>query len=191
MVNSLARMSVCMIRRYAAALLIFLSAYSYGCADIYSDCRAAIERGDAEQVKKIAGSIRRFSQFGAKLAAAEDCVSAAEGYPVRYWPSEGTFISAEEYQSLIIEKREAAEAERERRLAEDAARTAAEASARATAAAIRRQSELRQQENNDLIAEEVFEACKELYVRDWILAMTSELCVQSFRVNGHPRLRMD
>lgn len=43
-------------------------------------------------------------------------------------------------------------------------------------------------ENTALISRDVYLACNKLFSSNMVQAMTNEICLASFRVNGHPEL---
>lgn len=152
---------------------------------IYSRCAAAIAAGDQEAVISLASTLRRFNTHPAQnLEAAEECVSAAEGKPMRIIQPSGEFVPVEEY-----------DAERDRRAAEREAMAKQRAALDKVREELRKAREAREQEakrqkevNRALIADDVFRACNDLYEDDFVVAMTNRVCVDSFSANGHPRL---
>lgn len=149
-----------------------------GQASIYDRCITAIGAGDLDIVSELAATIQRFNAIPAnELDRATQCVSQAMNELMRFDAASGNFISAEVYDEELNKRREAYEA----RIVEQERRRAAQ---------LERQMlvEIRQEINRSLIAADIFEACTDLYAVDKSRAVLNSLCVDSFNVNGHPKL---
>lgn len=201
-----------MLRKILTVGLLIIATGSK--AGIYDDCAAAISKGDNATVERLAKLIRRFTAIPTDdVKEAEACVSAAEGSPHRYFFSAKKFISIAEYEAA--EKRaklEAAQREKERKERERQRQKQAieDERRRKELAEIKRQkaieeerlrkelAELERQkaiaeeairsENAALIGRDVYSVCNELFRKNKVQAMTNEICLTSFRINGHPEL---
>ena len=172
-----------------AVAISFLIPPNSAKADIFADCAAAIEQGDAETIRSLSERMQRFNTIDVRnWKLAEKCVSAALESPYRYIPTSGTFVEEKQYQAEIerqeSEKAAKMEAARKRE-AERMAQLQAEAELKAK---LRMRAEAIENLNRRLIAEDIQSVCKELYSQDLASAMTNAVCVDSFRANGHPNL---
>ena len=190
-----------MLRKILTVSLLIIATGSE--AGIYDDCAAAISKADNATVERLAKLIRRFTDIPAgDVTEAETCVSAAEGSPYRYYFRTNEFISKAEYEAVIkqamleealLEKQRRENEQRRKELAEMERQLAREeALRRKKLAEIERQKAIAQEavraENAALINRDVYFVCNELFKKNKVQAMTSEICLSSFRVNGHPEL---
>lgn len=162
----------------ALAISIGFATASHAQDSIYEKCVAAIAAGLSDEVAEMSATIMRFSSHpSASAEAAEACVSAGLGAPMRWDSRSGKFIPAEDFERSIQER------QKTRQAGEDRER------ARRASALLREVQERRRQQNNEaLIAAGTYRACSALFERDEIATMTNALCVQSFRKYGHPDL---
>lgn len=157
---------------------VFLCGPAIAQGSIYDRCITAIEAADTGTVSKLAATIQRFNTIPANdLERATQCVSEAMGQLMRFDTASGAFIPADFYDEELEKRREANEA----RIAEEERR-------RAALLERGRLAEIREEINRSLIATDIFEACTELYAVEKSRAILNSLCVDSFNVNGHPRL---
>lgn len=140
--------------------------------DIYDRCSAARKSGDIETVNELAATLERFTVHpAARERSAELCVTAAKGYRVHLDLASGRFLTDEQYQALLDERA------REATAAKDSAkaRQALEASIRKAREASRK-----------AVVQRTVDACRQLYSRDWVVAMTSQICQPIFMETGLP-----
>ncbi|MEM5477140.1 hypothetical protein [Pacificibacter sp. AS14] len=174
------------MKSFSIAILFALLA-SAASADIYADCMSAIKTGNLSEAKRLGKMMQGFSTISArKWEDASACVSSAEGQVVIYDAGRGNFLPADELQKLSEERKQ----KREEQIVRDEAR-------RAEIRAQQREQELakievqaRIDKNNALIARDIYAACTALFNDEKIAAMTNEICVASFRQNGHPDLSL-
>lgn len=174
------------MKSFSTAILFALLA-SAANADVYVDCLSAIKSGNLSEAKRLGEMIQGFSIISAKnWDDASACVSSAEGQAVTYDAGEGKFLPAADLQKLSedrIQKAEEQKARSEVLRAEIGARKLEQDLAK-----LREQARI--DKNNALIARDVYASCIVLFNDDKITAMTNDICVASFRQNGHPDLNL-
>ncbi len=183
-----------MLRKiFTVGLLIIATGSEAG---IYDDCAAAISKGDNATVERLAKLIRRFTAIPTgDTKEAEACVSAAEGSPHRYLFGAKKFVSIADYEAAEKQaKLEAAAREKERKENERQRQERAieEERRRKELAEKKRQKEIEEEairsEIAALIARDIYSVCNKLFSKNKVHAMTSEICLTSFRVNRPPEL---
>ncbi|WP_439523218.1 hypothetical protein [Marivita sp.] len=136
-----------------------------------ADCTDAIAAGDRAGIKSAAERIERENELVAGIFQAEKCLSLAKGEPMRYDHSSSKFLPDAEYEALLQSRRDKLQSAREEQARKDdvEARLRQEQSARRQAVTLR-----------------TVEACNSLYGRDWVTAMTSQVCQPIFMDIGLP-----
>lgn len=158
-----------------AIFVILVCGPAFAQSTIFEKCISAIEAGDTDAVIQFAATIQRLNTISAaNIDFASRCVSEALGKNVKFEPRLGGFFDAQE-----LESKRATDAA----LAEEGKRRV-EAQLEA-----KRRVELRKELNRSLLAEDIYETCVELYYVDKSRAVLNSLCVESFTVRGHPRLK--
>lgn len=172
------------MKSFSTAILFALLA-SAASADIYADCLSAIKSGNLSEAKRLGEMMQGFSTISVKnWEDASLCVSSAKGQAVIYDAGKGNFLPAGELQKLSEERKQ----KREEQIVRDEARRA-EIRAQKYEQELAKIEELaRIDKNNALIARDVYAACIALFNDEKTAAMTNEICVASFRQNGHPDL---
>lgn len=140
--------------------------------DIYERCSAAREAGDTDTVVDLAETIQRFTTHPAvRERSAELCVTAAKGYRVQLDLATGAFLNDTQYEALLEERTVEAETK----------------SAGAPQAIINATTAVAAKEASRLaVMKHTVDACRELYDRDWVQAMTSNVCQPVFMELGLP-----
>lgn len=157
------------ITSVAALLAMATSAWA---DDIYDRCSAARNSGDTETVAQLAETLERFTTHpAARERTAELCVTAAKGYRVHLDLASGKFLNDEEYEALL-----------EKRQRESTATKVAAQDLRELEATIREHKDAARM----TVMRRTVDACRELYSRDWVVAMTSDVCQPIFMELGLP-----
>lgn len=136
-----------------------------------ADCLDAIAAGDRAGIEDAAEQIERRTNWVAGIFQAEECLSSARGEPMRYDHRSSKFLPEAEYEALVQSRRDTLQSAREEQTRKDelAARLRQEQKARRQAVTLR-----------------TVEACNSLYGRDWVAAMTSQVCQPIFMETGLP-----
>jgi hypothetical protein len=131
-------------------------------ADILDDCAQAVEANDIPAVERISINLMGVHPFPVeRLEEARECLS---------FIGQGDFDYDPETLRIDYSDRALAEFEAQRQRQE------------ATLEAL----ETTRQERIDQVAARTVQACRELYIRDWIVAMTSAICQPVFAAVGLP-----
>ena len=136
-----------------------------------ADCRDAMATGDQAAIEEAARRIEHRKDWVAGIPQAETCLSAARGTPMRFDHTSSRFMPEAEYDALVELRREADEAAQR------------EQERRGELVALAREQEKARRE---AVLVRTFDACNELYRRDWVVAMTSQICQPIFMEIGLP-----
>ncbi len=136
-----------------------------------ADCLDAMAAGDTAAIEDAARRIEHRNDWVAGIPQAEKCLSTARGEPMRYDHTSAAFMPETEYEALLQSRRDAAQASQEKQARQD------------ELAALAR---LQQQAQEDAVVIRTLDACQELYRRDWVAAMTSQICQPIFMETGLP-----
>lgn len=165
-----------------AIVAILVCGPAFAQSTIFEKCISAIESGDTDAVVQFAATIQRLNTISsANTDFANRCVSEALGKNVKFEPRLGGFFDAQELES----KR----ATNDALVEEKFRRAAAQLEAQRAQLEAQRRVELRKELNRSLLAEDIYETCVELYYVDKSRAVLNSLCIESFTVRGHPRLK--
>lgn len=136
-----------------------------------ADCIDAMAAGDRAGIEDAAERIERRNDWVAGIFQAEKCLSSARGEPMRFDHRSAKFLPEAEYEALMQSRRDMVQSAREEQARKDDLE-----------ARLRREQEASQQ----AVALRTVEACSALYGRDWVAAMTSQVCQPIFMETGLP-----
>lgn len=169
------------IARFGVVFCTILGlASSFAKADFYSDCAAAIARGDTEKAQEIAAAMMefRYVENTAQREAGIACLNFARGIDHEYSRMANAFRPAgddarlrEEARAEAAAKREAEEMARQRELAKIAEQRVLEAE---------------QAQRKQRVWSKVAEACRKTYAEDPTAALTNRVCIDLFLQTGLP-----
>lgn len=160
-------------------------------AGIFEDCQEAVESGDATKAKQFSEVISRFNVVPSPTdqILGASCFTFAMGEPYVFSNVLGAFAPGGAEAAVLLEKQQelAAEQQESERQAKEAERQAKEMKEIAQlkakfAAEARRISD----DKHNTVLEAAYEACRELFQRDRVEALTNERCLQFFFATGLP-----